>query len=51
MSVSEVVDQVSYEVDLGEPLEDRALIDGECRPGGEGTSTSFCSPDSTRFIP
>ena len=44
-------DQVSYEVDLGEPLRDRALVDGQCLPGGEAVSTSFCATGPTRFRP
>jgi hypothetical protein len=44
-------DQVSYEVDLGEPLGNRAFIDGHCLPGGEAATTSLCVPDSTRFRP
>jgi hypothetical protein len=44
-------DQVSYEVDLGEPLQDRTLVDGQCLPGGEGATTAFCASGSTRFKP
>lgn len=43
--------QVPYEVDLREPLRDRALVDGQCLPGAEATTTSYCTPDSTRFKP
>lgn len=43
--------EVAYEVDLGEPLLERALIDGQCLPGGEAVTTSFCVPDSTRYEP
>jgi hypothetical protein len=44
-------DQVSYEVDLGEALRSRALVDGQCLPSGQASNTSFCFPDSTRFRP
>ena len=44
-------DQVSYEVDLGEPLRARALVDGQCLPGGAAATASFCVPDSVRFRP
>lgn len=44
-------DQVSYEVDLGEPLRDRALVDGQCLPGAEAATTSFCATGPTRFRP
>jgi hypothetical protein len=44
-------DEVSYEVDLGEPLGARALVDGQCLPGGEAATTSFCRPGATRFRP
>jgi hypothetical protein len=44
-------DEVAYEVVLGEPLQGRALVDGQCRPGGEAATTSFCDPESTRFKP
>jgi hypothetical protein len=44
-------DQISYEVDLGEALQGRALVDGQCLPGREGATTSFCTPDFTRFRP
>ena len=37
-------DQVSYEVDLGEPLQGRALVDGQCLPGGgSGNHILLCS--------
>jgi len=42
---------VSYEVDLGEPLQDRAIVDGQCLPGREAAATAFCIPDSTRYQP
>lgn len=43
--------QVSYEVDLGEPLGDRALVDGECLPGGAAVNTNDCVTGATRFRP
>lgn len=43
--------EVAYEVDLGEPLLDRKLVDGQCLPGGEAVTTSFCVPDATRYKP
>jgi hypothetical protein len=42
--------QVSFEVDLVEPLQDRALVDGHCL-GREASTTAFCVPDATRFRP
>lgn len=42
-------DLVPVEVDLGEPLGDRSLVDGECLPGGEAPGTAFCDPDGVRF--
>jgi hypothetical protein len=44
-------EQVPYEVDLGERLEHRALVDGHCLPGREAATTSFCMTDSVRFKP
>ncbi|MEV6813048.1 hypothetical protein [Micromonospora sp. NPDC051296] len=44
-------DQVSYEVDLGEPLRGRTLVDGQCLSGREAATTSFCTPASARFRP
>ena len=44
-------DEVPYTVELGEQLRDRALIDGQCLPGGKATGTIFCEPDPTRFKP
>jgi hypothetical protein len=38
-------DQVPYEVDLGQPLGDRRLVDGSCSPGAEAATTSSCSED------
>lgn len=39
---------VPYEVDLGEPLRDRALVDGRCLPGGEAVTTIFCATGANR---
>jgi len=44
-------DEVAYEVDLGERVLDRELVDGQVLPGGEAVTTSFCVPDSTRYKP
>jgi hypothetical protein len=41
-------DPVPYEVDLGEPLGHRSLVDGECLARGEAVSTSFCSSGARR---
>ena len=40
-------DAVPYEVDLGEPIGDRALVDGACLEGG-AVSTSFCADGAVR---
>ncbi len=40
---------VPYQVNLGEPLGDRALVDGECLPGGEASTTTLCRRDGIRF--
>lgn len=42
---------VAYEVDLAEPVLDRELVDGQCLSGGEAATTSFCLPESTRYMP
>lgn len=34
---------VDVQVDLSEPIGDRDLIDGQCRPGAAAETTSFCS--------
>lgn len=39
-------DLVSYEVDLGEPVGQRVLVDGACAPGAAAETTSHCSEDS-----
>ena len=42
---------VPYEVDLGQPLGDRALADGGCTtPDGAG-GTSFCEGGDVRWDP
>ena len=42
-------ERVPYEVNLGEPLQDRAIVDGQCLPGGEAAATADCIPGPTRF--
>ncbi len=42
-------DWVPYLVDLGEPLGERALVDGECLSGDEAPTTSFCRRGGIRF--
>jgi hypothetical protein len=44
-------DEISYEVDLGEPLQGRAIVDGQCLRGREAATTAFCASGSTRFRP
>jgi hypothetical protein len=44
-------DEVAYEVDLGEQLRGRALVDGQCLPGADARRTAFCSAGPTRFRP
>lgn len=39
-------DRVPVEVDLGQPLGDRTLLDGSCQPSGSGAGTSHCDQDS-----
>lgn len=41
--------RVPYEVELSEPIGDRALVDGQCLPGREAEHTSFCEPDGNRW--
>ncbi|MFI6820725.1 hypothetical protein ACIBJE_07195 [Micromonospora sp. NPDC050187] len=41
-------DEVSFEVDLGEPLRDRPIVDGQCLPDNKGPKP-YCGPDPTRF--
>jgi len=38
-------DAVTATVDIGEPIGDRALVDGACRPGGDAGTTAFCIED------
>jgi hypothetical protein len=42
---------VPYEVNLGEPLGHRALIDGHCLPDGAAATTSWCRNGPARFQP
>ncbi|RIQ18887.1 hypothetical protein [Jiangella rhizosphaerae] len=44
-------DWVPYEVSVNEPIGDRALIDGQCRPGGAAEQTVFCDPGPSRWTP
>jgi hypothetical protein len=44
-------DEVPYELELGEPIGQRRVLDGSCRSGGEAASTSFCAPGATRWVP
>lgn len=39
-------DWVPYEVDLGEPIGSRALVDGSCLDGAEAATTSLCADDA-----
>jgi hypothetical protein len=40
--------EVPFEVDLGEPLRDRSIADGECLPDKKGPKP-YCSPDPIRY--
>ncbi len=42
---------VPYDVTLTEPIGDRALIDGQCLPGGAAEQTVFCDPEHSRWTP
>jgi hypothetical protein len=42
-------DQVPYDVELGEPLGDRALVDGQCLSGAEAVGTADCPTDGVRY--
>jgi hypothetical protein len=44
-------DQVPYDVLLDEPLGGRTLVDGQCKPGAEAATTSFCRDGGTRWEP
>jgi hypothetical protein len=45
-------DQVPYELDLGQPLGERRLVDGSCRPpDGEARDTSLCIDGDVRWAP
>ena len=40
-------DQVSYQVDLGEPLQGRVLVDGQCLAGRKAAGTAACAKSAT----
>jgi hypothetical protein len=40
---------VEYDVTLERPLGDRRMMDGECLPGGEAETTTWCSTGGIRF--
>lgn len=42
---------VPFEVELSEPLGDRSLVDGECRPGSAAWATAFCLEEGVRYRP
>jgi len=42
--------EVPYEVQLSEPIGDRALVDGACKPGGKAVTTADCL-HNPRFQP
>jgi hypothetical protein len=44
-------DQVAVDVDLGEPIGNRMLVDGACASGTEAASTGACSDGSVRWTP
>lgn len=44
-------ERLPYEVDLGRPLQDRAIVDGRCLPRMEAAGTAECIPGPTRFRP
>jgi hypothetical protein len=44
-------DAVAATVDIGEPIGDRALVDGACRPNGDAGTTSFCIEDGGVRMP
>ena len=44
-------DQVAYDVLLDAPLGARALVDGQCLPGAEAATTSYCRQRGTRWEP
>jgi hypothetical protein len=39
-------DWVPYQVDIGQPLGDRALVDGECREGEQAKGTASCNEEA-----
>lgn len=44
-------DAVPYDLVLPEPLGERSLVDGQCRPEGEASGTSFCRGGGVRHRP
>lgn len=44
-------DQVAVEVDLGEPIGNRTLVDVACLSGTAGASAGVCSSGSVRWAP
>lgn len=44
-------DRVGYDVVLDVPIGDRALVDGQCLPGGAAVTTSHCSAGGVRRAP
>ncbi len=42
---------VPVDIDLGEPIGDRSLVDGECHPGSTAWSTAFCLEEGVRYSP
>jgi hypothetical protein len=43
--------EVPFEVELGEPLGQRTLVDGECFQKDGAKTTGFCLPNAKRFVP
>jgi hypothetical protein len=41
-------DAVAFEVDLGEPLQDKTLVDGQCLPDKKGKRPVYCWSDPIR---
>lgn len=44
-------DEVRSEVDVGEPIGERRILDGACRDGKEAAATSFCASGNARWTP
>jgi hypothetical protein len=42
-------ENIPYDVDLGEPMQDRAIVDGQCLPGRVAAATAECIDGPTRF--